>query len=124
MKKNILFILIDGLRADQVYGENKTSVTPNIDSLRKKGLYFTKAFSSVDGTIVSLNTIFSSRFQVGNTARSQRVVLQEKNLLINKLALIEKKNHMLTDNIDLDYLETLYRQKFMVGKKNEEIFVE
>lgn len=51
-------------------------------------------------------------------------LLQEKNLLINKLALIEKKNHMLTDNIDLDYLETLYRQKFMVGKKNEEIFVE
>ena len=78
---NIIFLLIDGLRADQVYGENKTSVTPNIDSLIKKGLYFTNAFSSVDGTIVSLNTIFSSKFQVGNAARAQRVVLQEKNLL-------------------------------------------
>ena len=32
---NIIFFLIDGLRADQIYGENKTSVTPNIDSLRK-----------------------------------------------------------------------------------------
>ncbi len=78
---NIIFLLIDGLRADQVYGENKTSVTPNIDSLIKKGLYFTNAFSSVDGTIVSLNTIFSSKFQVGNAARAQRVVLQEKNVL-------------------------------------------
>ena len=81
MPPNIIFLLIDGLRADQVYGENKTSVTPNIDSLIKKGLYFTNAFSSVDGTIVSLNTIFSSKFQVGNAARAQRVVLQEKNLL-------------------------------------------
>ena len=78
---NIIFFLIDGLRADQIYGENKTSATPNIDSLRKKGLYFTNAFSSVDGTIVSLNTIFSSKFQVGDAARTQRVMLQEENLL-------------------------------------------
>jgi hypothetical protein len=26
---------------------------------------------------------------------------------------------MLTEKIDLDYLETLFREKFMVGKKNE-----
>ena len=51
-------------------------------------------------------------------------LLQEKKLLINKLNLIEKKNSMLTDIIDLDYLETIYREKFMVGKKNEKIFVE
>ena len=81
MPPNIIFFLIDGLRADQIYGENKTAVTPNIDSLRKKGLYFTNAFSSVDGTIVSLNTIFSSKFQVGDAARTQRVMLQEENLL-------------------------------------------
>ena len=31
---------------------------------------------------------------------------------------------MLTDVIDLDYLETIYREKFMVGKKNEKIFIE
>ena len=51
-------------------------------------------------------------------------LLQEKKLLTNKLNLIEKKNSMLTDVIDLDYLETIYREKFMVGKKNEKIFVE
>ena len=51
-------------------------------------------------------------------------LLQEKKLLTNKLNLIEKKNSMLTDVIDLDYLETIYREKFMVGKKNERIFVE
>jgi len=31
---------------------------------------------------------------------------------------------MLTDVIDLDYLETVYREKFMVGKKNERVFIE
>ena len=45
-------------------------------------------------------------------------------MLIKKLNLIEKKNSMLTDIIDLDYLETIYREKFMVGKKNEKVLVE
>ena len=31
---------------------------------------------------------------------------------------------MLTEIIDLDFLETIYREKFMVGKKEEKIFVE
>ena len=49
---------------------------------------------------------------------------QEKELLTKKLDFIEKKNNMLTDVIDLDYLETVYREKFMVGKKGEKVFVE
>ena len=48
---------------------------------------------------------------------------QEKKSLISQLAIIEKKNNLLTKNIDLDYLEILYRQKFMVGKSNEKIFI-
>ena len=47
----------------------------------------------------------------------------EKKLLIKKTNLIEKKNNMLTDVIDLDYLETIYREKFMVGKPSEKIYV-
>ena len=35
MKPNIFFILIDGLKSDKCHGKNKTSVTPNIDSLIK-----------------------------------------------------------------------------------------
>ena len=49
---------------------------------------------------------------------------EKKNILIKKLNLIEKKNKMLTEVIDLDFLETIYRQKFMVGKKEEKVFVE
>ena len=49
-------------------------------------------------------------------------LFQEKNLLIIQLNFMKKKNSLLTDNIDLDYLETLYRKKFMVGKSNETIY--
>ena len=51
-------------------------------------------------------------------------LIKNQELLKNKLNLIEKKNKMLTEVIDLDYLETIYRKKFMVGKKDEKIFVE
>ena len=50
-------------------------------------------------------------------------LFQEKKLLVLQLNSIEKKNSLLTDIIDIDYLETLYRTKFMVGKSNEKIFV-
>mgnify|MGYP001473685718 CR=1 FL=1 len=46
----------------------------------------------------------------------------EKKILISQLALIEKKNNLLTETIDLDYLEILYRKKFMYGKANEKIY--
>ena len=48
---------------------------------------------------------------------------QEKKSLKHQLNLIEKRNSLLTDVIDIDYLETLYRTKFMVGKKNEKIYL-
>ena len=51
----------------------------------------------------------------------KQLIKKEKELTF-KLASIEKKNSLLTENIDVDYLETLYRQKFFVGKSNEIIF--
>ena len=51
--------------------------------------------------------------------------LSEKEKKLSKeLKLIEKKNRLLTENIDLDYLEILYRTKFMLGKKSEKIYFE
>ena len=49
-------------------------------------------------------------------------LINEKKIHLIMLETIEKKNYLLTENIDLDYLETLYRKKFMVRKKNEIIF--
>ena len=50
-------------------------------------------------------------------------LLKEKEKITLELALIEKKNNLLTDVIDADYLEILYREKFKVGKKNENIYI-
>ena len=50
-------------------------------------------------------------------------LIEEKKLLISNLDSIEKKNSLLTDIIDTDYLETLYRKKFMLGKVNEKIYI-
>ena len=88
MRPNIIFFLIDGLRADQVYGQTKTSVTPNIDSLIKKGQCFTNTFSSVDGTILSLRTIFHSNFPI-KTGNRTKLTLEKNNLfaLVKKVCL-------------------------------------
>ena len=51
----------------------------------------------------------------------QQLIEEEKELSI-KLAMVEHKNKLLTGKVDLDYLEMLYRQKFMVGKPNEHIY--
>ena len=50
-------------------------------------------------------------------------LFQEKKFLVVQLDLIEKKNSLLTDIVDIDYLETLFRKKFMVGKVNEKIYL-
>ena len=50
-------------------------------------------------------------------------LLQEQKLLALRIDSIEKKNSLLTDIIDTDYLEILYRKKFMVGKVNEKIYL-
>ena len=49
-------------------------------------------------------------------------LIEKKKALSIELAMIENKNMLLTGKVDLDYLETLYRQKFMVGKSNEHIY--
>ena len=49
-------------------------------------------------------------------------LIKEKKSLTAQLALIEKKNSLITNTIDLDYLEILYRQKFMFGKSYEQIY--
>ena len=50
-------------------------------------------------------------------------LLEEQKFLALRIDLIEKKNSLLTDIVDIDYLETLYRKKFMVGKPNEKIYI-
>ena len=43
--------------------------------------------------------------------------------LIDKIDNLEFKNSLLTDNLDLDYIETLIRERFLFGKKDEIIYI-
>ena len=49
-------------------------------------------------------------------------LIEEKKSFSIELANVEKKNMLLTNKVDLDYLEMLYREKFMVGTPNEYIY--
>ena len=74
---------------------------------------------------VMLNLLDGERGLISYYEKQKRIeqLVQEKELFVLKLDSIEKKNSLLTDIIDTDYLETLYRKKFMVGKINEEIYI-
>ena len=45
----------------------------------------------------------------------------QKLALINQINDLEFKNSLLSDNLDLDYIETLIRERLLFGKKNEKI---
>ena len=50
--------------------------------------------------------------------------LQNQKLKLSKqIKNFEFKNSLLSDNLDLDYVEILIRQKFLLGKKNETIYI-
>ena len=48
---------------------------------------------------------------------------KEELILTSKIKDLEFKNSLLSDNIDLDYIETLIRERFLFGKKNETIYI-
>mgnify|MGYP001422860658 CR=1 FL=1 len=47
---------------------------------------------------------------------------KEANLL-GKIEELDFKNSLLSDNLDLDYVEILIRERFLFGKKNENIYI-
>ena len=48
---------------------------------------------------------------------------QQESFIINQISDLEFKNSLLSDNLDLDYIETLIRERFIFGKKNEKIYI-
>ena len=48
---------------------------------------------------------------------------KQESLLINQIKDLDFKNSLLSDNLDLDYIETLIRERFLFGKKNETIYI-
>ena len=48
---------------------------------------------------------------------------KEKLDITNKIKDLELKKSLLTDSLDLDYIEILIREKFLFGKKGENIYI-
>ena len=48
---------------------------------------------------------------------------QEESLIISQIEDLDFKNSLLSDNLDLDYIETLIRERFLFGKENEKIYI-
>tara|TARA_B100000965_G_scaffold305140_1_gene263962 strand:- start:597 stop:905 length:309 start_codon:yes stop_codon:yes gene_type:complete len=44
-------------------------------------------------------------------------------VLINQIKDLDFKNSLLSNNLDLDYVETLIRERFLFGKKGEQIYI-
>ena len=53
----------------------------------------------------------------------QDQLIEKKNNLTAELYDVEEKILLLSENIDLDYLEILYRKKFFYGKANETVYL-
>ena len=78
LKPNILFILIDGLRADKCHGDKKTSVTPHIDSLIQNGVYFNQTICSAPVTPTALSSLFTGLYS------SEAIILNNEIFTINQ----------------------------------------
>ncbi len=48
--------------------------------------------------------------------------LQQKDIS-DKIVSLEQKNSLLTENIDLDFIEILIREKFLFGKEGETTYI-
>ena len=50
-------------------------------------------------------------------------IQNDESRLIDQIKDLDFKNSLLSDNLDLDYIETLIRERFLFGKKNETIYI-
>ena len=83
--------------------------------------------------LISVFLIFYFSFNLVSGERGLFSYIEKKELLSNlkkeELTLTSKtqevnhKNSLLSTNLDLDYIETLIRERFLFGKKNETIYI-
>ena len=83
--------------------------------------------------LVSIFLIFYFAFNLVSGERGLFSFIEKKELLFNlkneELSLINNienlnhKNTLLSTNLDLDYVETLIRERFLFGKKDETIYI-
>ena len=83
--------------------------------------------------LISVFLIFYFGFNLVSGERGLFSYIEKKELLLNlkkeEISLInnidekDHKNSLLSDNLDLDFIETLIRERFLFGKENETIYI-
>ena len=83
--------------------------------------------------LISVFLIFYFAFNLVSGERGLFSYIEKKELLSNlkkeeltlntKITDMDHKNSLLSTNLDLDYIETLIRERFLFGKKNETIYI-
>ena len=51
------------------------------------------------------------------------ILIVKKDKLLNEIEELKSNNYLITEKFDIDYIETLIRDKFVYGKKNEKIYI-
>ena len=93
-----------------------------IESLKKRKFLLFNIFFTL---YIGINLIGGERGLISYFDKKQILSsLQEKELsLTREIGNLEFKNSLLSDNLNLDYIETLIRERFLFGKKNETIYI-
>ncbi len=83
--------------------------------------------------LISVFLIFYFGFNLVSGERGLFSYIEKKELLSNlkkkeltltsKIEDMDHKNSLLSTNLDLDYIETLIRDRFLFGKKDETIYI-
>ena len=102
LKPNILFIILDGLQSDKFYGPKKTSITPNIDLLIKKGVYFDQTISPGSCSVPSVASIMTS-------LNPFEALIQDDNIY----TINDKKPNNIQDFIDNGYTTYALHQEVL-----------
>jgi arylsulfatase A-like enzyme len=68
--RNILFLLVDCLRADAVWGQDRRTVTPTIDGLISRGTYFDQAVSIASTTTTCVGSMLTGNYPFSHGLRT------------------------------------------------------
>ena len=73
----------------------------------------------------SFNLVSGERglFSYMNKKETLSDLKKEELSLISKIENMDHKNSLLNNNFDLDFIETLIRERFLFGKENETIYI-
>ena len=83
--------------------------------------------------LISIFLIFYFGFNLVSGERGLFSYIDKKKILSDlkneelsltiKIDDVDNKNSLLSDNLDLDFIETLIRERFLFGKENETIYI-